>query len=211
MLHKEDNKPQKLVIGLVGGIGCGKTLVAGQLRTLGCFVIDADMLAQQLLDDPPISQMLVDWWGEQVLGTDGQVDRQAVARIVFDDPVQLRRLESLIHPLVHAQRYELQRQAQADSAVAAIVEDCPLLMEKGLDAECDVVIFVCCDRYQQVARVAQKHGWTETDLRRREKNQWPLDIKADQADYVVDNNGAEADTLSHVRRLLSQILHRRAC
>lgn len=211
MSHKEANKSQKLVIGLSGGIGCGKTLVANHLQTLGCFVIDADMLAQQLLDDSSIIQMLVDWWGEQVIGTDGRVDRQAVARIVFDNPAQLRRLESLIHPLVHAQRHQLRRQAQADSSVTAIVEDCPLLLEKGLDAECDVVIFVCCDRDQQVARVAKKHGWTETDLWRREKNQWPLDIKADQAHYVVDNNAAEADTLSHVRRLLSQILHRRSC
>ena len=199
----------KPVIGLVGGIGSGKSLVARQMAQLGCGVIDADELARQVLDEPATVEQLVSWWGPAVLGPDGRIDRKAVGRIVFDAPAELARLEGLVHPQVHARRRALRRRFEADRRIAAIVEDCPLLLEKGLDADCDVVIFVASDRDRRLERLARARGWTEADLQRREKNQLPLDIKARRADYVVDNSATEADTMSHVRRVLSQILHDR--
>ncbi len=199
----------KPVIGLVGGVGSGKSLVARQLQSLGCAVIDADQLAQDALDEPAIRDQLVAWWGPQVLEQDRRIARRAVSRIVFADPAALARLEGLVHPCVHAGREALRRRYGDDPAVRAIVEDCPLLLEKGLDAGCDVLVYVAADRARRLRRVAESRGWTEADLDRREKNQLPLDTKAGLADYVIDNNAAEADTLSHVRRVLSQILHER--
>lgn len=196
----------KPVIGLVGGVGSGKSLVARQLASLGCAVIDADELARSALDEPAVAEQLVDWWGPKVRSGDGRIDRQVVSDIVFNDPGELAKLEKLVHPLVRVASQRLRAEYEAEAAVVAIVEDCPLLLEAGLDEGCDAVIFVAAERDSRVRRVAQARGWTQADLARREKNQLPLDTKAAKADYVVDNNATEADTKSHVRRVLSQIL-----
>ena len=199
-------KAAKPVIGLTGGIGSGKSLVARHLATLGCAVIDADELATKALDDPVVQREVQKRWGEAVLRPDGCVDRRAMAKIVFDQPEALAGLEALIHPRVHASREALRRSYQGDPTVHAIVEDCPLLMEKGLDADCDFVIFVTAEPETRRRRLAAARQWTGEELQRREKIQLPLDIKAERADYIIDNNAGEDDCLSHVRRAYSQVL-----
>ena len=197
---------RKLVIGLTGGIGSGKSLVALQLASLGCALIDADALGQAALDAGPVRRQLVRWWGQQVIGPDDRVDRRAVARIAFGLPDELARLEGLIHPIVYELRLRLRLRYEADPAVLAIVEDCPLLLEKELQRTCDVVIFVQAEYHKRLARLIATRGWTEQELARREKSQLPLDIKAERADHVIDNNAGEVDCLSHVRRVFAQIM-----
>ena len=198
--------PHKPVIGLAGGIGSGKSLVATQLASAGCAVIDADQLAKQALDQPESRKQLVDWWGPQILDKQGRVDRHAVGQIVFDDPDQLHRLEQWIHPQVHQARHQLHQRYQQDVDSVAIVEDCPLLFETGLDKQCDKTIFVQTSRENRLRRLAQTRGWSDQELARREKNQIGLDKKAQKADYIVVNDAGEDECLSQVRRVLSQIL-----
>lgn len=199
---------RKPILGLTGGIGSGKSLVARQFASLGCAVIDADELAREALDSPAVREQLRQWWGAEALGQDGRVNRRMVAQKVFNNPQELARLEGLIHPQVHAGRERLRRQYLADTDVVAIVEDCPLLLEKGIDAGCDVVVFVDAPRAVRLARVAASRGWTEAELDRREKNQWPLDKKVQRADYVIKNDAGVQECLTQTRRVLSQILHR---
>ena len=199
----------KPVIGLMGGVGSGKSLVARQLASLGCAVIDSDALGRAALEEADIRAELVQRWGRQILDEGGQVDRTKMARMVFEQPDRLRELEQLIHPRVHAERERLREAYEADGAVKAIVEDCPLLVEAGLDGQCDATIFVAADRQRRLERVAAERGWGEAELADREKQQVGLDKKTDLADYVVDNNAGEEDCLSQVRRVLSQILHTR--
>ncbi len=196
----------KPVIGLTGGIGSGKSLVASQLATLGCALIDADKLAAQVLEDPQVQREVFERWGEAVRGPNGRIDRQALARIVFDNPDELARLEGLIHPMVHESRVALHRRYQRDPQVRAIVEDCPLLMEKGFDADCDVVIFVTADSATRRRRLAATRHWTGQELQRREENQLPLDIKAERADHTIVNSAGKDDCLSHVRSVFSKVL-----
>ena len=200
----------KPVIGLTGGIGSGKSLVARQLTQLGCAVIDADQLARQALDEPAVRDRLVAKWGAQLLDDAGRIDRRKLAAIVFGDPTRLRKLEALTHPRVHAARADLHRQYQADPAVKAIVEDCPLLLEVGLDKECDALIFVSAPLELRQERVARTRGWTKAELAEREKNQWPLDRKAAVADYVLANDADEDRCFSHVRGVFSQIMQQTA-
>ena len=87
-----------------------------------------------------------------------------------------------------------------------IVEDCPLLLEKGLDAECDHLVFVDAAPRVRFNRVHRGRGWSLQELRRRESLQLPLDTKARRADYIIDNNGDEAACLSHVLRMVAKIL-----
>lgn len=202
----QQRQQSKAVIGVTGGIGSGKTLVAGQLAELGCVVIDADALAADALEHRRVRHQLVDWWGPGVIDEHGGIKRRVVARIVFDDPEQLRRLESLIHPHVYRARQQLYRRYQDDSQCRAIVEDCPLLLEVGLDKQCDAVIFVAASREVRLRRLAASRGWAEQDLARREKNQLPLDTKAKRADYVVVNDADEAETRSQVSNIFSQIM-----
>lgn len=197
---------RKPVIGLTGGIGAGKSLVARQLEGMGCGVINADLLAKRALEHPTVKCRLVSWWGAQVLDEHGRVNRLRVAELVFDRPDELARLEGLIHPRVHRGRRALRRSYGGDHSFKAIVEDCPLLLEKRLDADCDVVIFVASEVNVRFRRLASTRNWTAEDLVRREKNQLPLDIKAQRADYVIDNNAGEGDCLSHVRSVFFQVL-----
>lgn len=199
-------RQHKPVIGLVGGIGSGKSLVAQQLQKLGCGVIDADHLAQDALDQPAVRRKLMDWWGQTVIGDDGRVDRDAVARIVFDQPRELRRLEDLVHPIVREKRLQLRKRLQQDPGIVAIVEDCPLLIEKGIDAQCDAVVLVEASRDTRLRRLAQTRGWSEAEVGRREKNQVGLDKKGQRADHIISNDAGEDDCLTHVRRVLSKIL-----
>jgi len=195
-------------IGLMGGPGSGKSLVAGQLTALGCVVIDADSIAKQVLESADVKEIITRWWGDGVLKEDGQVDRREVAGIVFEAPDELKRLEALIHPRVHARRAEIKAQALQTPDIVAIIEDCPLLIETGIDQQCDVLVFVDASFQTRLGRVQQTRGWDREELDRRDKSQAPLDIKRQRADYVISNDTDEAQCLAQVRRVLSQIIQR---
>jgi len=196
------------VIGLAGGIGAGKSHVAGILAKLGCVVIDSDAQARAALDQPEVRRELIDWWGEGILGPEGRVDRKAVAQIVFGDPEQRRRLESLVHPLVRASRAQAVALARDAGAPAAVV-DAPLLFEAGVDAECDAVIFVDAPRDLRLKRVRARSGWDEAELARRESSQMSLEDKRARSDHLIENPGETGrgdDLEARVRSVLHDIL-----
>ncbi|MDM8004769.1 MAG: dephospho-CoA kinase [Phycisphaerae bacterium] len=198
-------KPGKPIIGLTGGIGSGKSAVAGLLRNLGAGVIDADRLNHEELDSPEVLRQLREWWGMGVAGPDGHADRAAIRRIVGADASQRKRLEDLVHPRIDRRRRELADRYQADPSVRAIVLDAPLLHEVGLAEECDYLIFVDADQVVRSDRV-RKRGWTPEDLERFEKSQLSLDTKRDRADYRVVNNSDIADLRRQVEDVFSRIL-----
>jgi len=197
------NRP---TIGLMGAPGSGKSLVANQLASMGCAVIDADALARQVLEEADIKSKIAAWWGPGVLTPSGKVDRAELARIVFADPAQLKRLEALVHPRVHRLREALKRRALAREDTQAVVEDCPLLLETGIDKQCDALIFVEAAFQTRLGRVSRTRGWGVRELTRRDKSQMPLDIKRRRADYVISNDAEEAHCLEQTRRVLSQII-----
>ncbi len=194
----------KPIIGLAGGIGSGKTEVARILDGLGCVVADADAIARQALREPEVRDTLVGWWGDDVLGADGEIDRAAVASIAFGDPQERRRLEAIVHPRVEARRRELFDAAPPEAP--ALVIDAPLLFETGLDSECDAVIFVDADEAIRRKRVVGSRGWEAAEIDRREESQLPLDQKRARADYVLRNNGELSELTAGVRHLLRTIV-----
>jgi len=196
----------KPVIGLLGAPGSGKSTVARALAAEGCAVIDADRLSHEVLEEPDVVEQLRRWWGEGVIGSDGRPDRSAIARIVFRDAAQRHRLEGLVHPRVHARRRALRGVYQSDPSVRAIVEDMPLLLERGLAGQVDMLVYVEAPRPQRLRRLADSRGWDAAEVDRREKSQVPLDTKRARADYVIDNRDG-ADLASEARRLLDDFLH----
>jgi dephospho-CoA kinase len=197
----------KPIIGLVGGIGSGKSYVAGLLGEMGCLVIDSDQQVGEVYQDPAVLGRLKQWWGDGVVDAGGRLDRAAVAKVVFADPTERKRLEDLIHPLVDQKRRELMDRMANDPAVRAYVWDTPLLVEKGLDKQCDALVFVEAPDSQRLDRVKKSRGWSEQEWVRREKLQLPLDKKRELAKYTVRNTaGAGSDT--SVRTQLRDILSR---
>lgn len=196
----------KPILGLLGAPGSGKSFVARQFEPFGGAVIDADKLANETLDEPAVREQLVGWWGDSILSDTGRVNRKAVGKIVFNDRAELQKLESVVHPRVRERRMALREKYLADPAVKVIVEDVPLLLEKGLEEGCDYLIYVDAPRGLRLQRVAENRGWTVEDLNRRENYQLPLDIKRRRADDVIDNSGGEAEVAQQIRRLLSRLI-----
>lgn len=197
---------KRLVIGLAGGVGAGKSTVAAILAQLGCVVADADALAREALRQPDIRDEIAGWWGRGVLDAAGEIDRKAVARIVFERPEERRRLESLVHPWIRRRQQAIF--AAAPREARALVIDAPLLFETGLDRACDAVIFVDAPRAARIARLGATRGWTEAELDRREASQLPLDEKRSRADHVVVNDGDLDGLADRVRRILDELIAR---
>ena len=192
------------VIGIAGGIGSGKSRVAAMFRELGCVVSDADAVAKAMLDEDSVRTTIAGWWGDEVFDETGHVDRAKVADRVFANPEELQRLESLLHPMV-----ERIRNAEFDAApegTIALVIDAPLLLEAGLDEQCDVVVFVDTPAEVRQRRLMENRGWAAEEIGRREAQQMPLDSKRSRAHHVLKNHGGIDDLQSQVERILETIV-----
>ena len=198
----------KPIIGLAGGIGAGKSMVAGVLAELGAGLIDSDAIGRALLCESAVADTLRGWWGDSILDAEGRIDRRQVGDIVFNDPAQRARLEQLLHPRIERRREVLIEKFQADPGIRAIVLDSPLLFETGLHRCCDAVWFVEADREVRARRVAASRSWTSEESNRREKLHKPLDLKRAEADDTIVNNSGIDDLRPQVARLLSRVLER---
>lgn len=195
-----------IIVGIAGGIGSGKSQVAKILGELGAVVIDADAMAHSELEEAEVRQTLTNWWGADIVGSDGKLDRKRIGAIVFNDPNQRARLEGLIHPRIGERRDKMIEQASADPKVRMIVMDAPLLYEVGLDRICDSVIFVESDAAIRAERSEKIRQWTPGELERREKSQIPLDIKRKKADHICNNNSDLPALRQEVKGLYELIL-----
>ena len=191
------------IIGITGGIGSGKSLVANVLKENGYVVADADKNTKVVLHRKEVQQQLVEWWGAKVLDDNGNVDRAFVASIVFNEENEINRLESLIHPLVRKLQEEAFNNAPKDAI--GLVIDAPLLMESGLDTLCDVIIFVDSPFETRLKRVVEHRSWNEEQLRKREASQLGLDTKRSSADHIIINDGDIAHIEQQTRSVLSLI------
>lgn len=197
------------VIGLVGGIGSGKSAVGDAWRRAGCMVCESDRLAREALEDPTIRSTLIGWWGEGIVGSDGRLDRAAIARIVFAAPAERKRLEGLTHPWIERSRRAAF--AAAAPSTPAFVIDAPLLLEVGLERECDAVVFVDAPRSERLKRVRERRGWTDEELERREAAQMPLDQKRAKSTHVISNDGDLATLERRAAETLAAIIASRKC
>ena len=195
----------KPIIGIVGGIGSGKSFVADLFKEQGCLVIHSDELVREAYNLTEVKDTLRRWWGDAVFASDGQVDRRAVARKIFTNNDDRQKLEGLLHPLVDRRRIELMSQSLGNSQVLAFVWDTPLLVETGLNSQCDAVIYVEAPDAVRKARVQASRGWDGAELIRRENLQLPLDKKREISDYVVVNTADADNTRGQVKEVLSRI------
>jgi dephospho-CoA kinase len=175
-----------LLVGLTGGIGSGKSTVATMLADRGAAILDADAFSREALaPGTPGHDEALARFGDAVRAPDGTLDRAALAGIVFSDPARLRELEAIVHPVV--------RERIANGAAAfrdtdrVVVIDSPLLIEMGQHDDVDLLVVVSAPEATQVRRAVDGVGLAEDDVRKRLALQLPLEIKAEQADVVLES------------------------
>jgi dephospho-CoA kinase len=190
-------------VGLTGGIATGKSMVSGVLRDLGAVVIDADQLAREVVaEGTPGLDAVVAEFGPEVLGADGELDRPAVARLVFSDEDARRRLEGIVHPLVFERIVELEAAAPRDTVV---VHDIPLLAESGRAGTFDAVIVVDAPSEVQVERMVRDRGWSEAEARARIAAQASRQDRLAIATHVIDNTGTLEDLRDRVAEVFEEL------
>ena len=196
----------KPVIGVVGGIGSGKSRVAQILADLGAAWVNADELTHEAFQADSVKSAVRSIWGGQVFLADGSVDRRRLAERVFSSHNDLRRLELVVHPWIARRRDRIFASLAARQDLKAIVVDSPLLFEANLDAECDFILFVDCQLDIRAARLQTTRGWSREELVRRESRQFPLGFKRDRADDIVTNNSDDAALVHEVGQAFARIL-----
>jgi dephospho-CoA kinase len=196
----------KPIIGIAGGIGSGKSFIAGLFAEQGCLVLSADDQVRALYADPDIRKILHNWWGDSVFNSLGEIDRHEIAHRIFADPRQKERLETLLHPRVDELRQNAMAAAANNPQVLAFVWDIPLLFEVGQHVRCDAIVFVEALFNDRLGRVQSARGWDESELLRREKFQLPLDNKRRMSNYILKNTADVGFARRQVREVLSQIL-----
>ena len=200
-----------IVIGLSGAIASGKTFVAEAIaQSLDCTVISADAIAHDVLaGDPHVRQEIMARWGDSCLDESGGISRAKLARIVFERSDDLAELNRIIHPVI-LRRIEDEIDSARKQGAAWIVLDAALLFETGLDAVCDIKIFVESDWTIRAERARRDRGWSGDDLRRRDAAQLPVQRKITFSDYIVNNNGTKDETKRQIETIIERIKrHRR--
>jgi dephospho-CoA kinase len=197
---------KKAVIGILGGIGSGKSTVANQFAKLGCKVIDTDEIAHELLERADVIQKVKASFGQAIFNSQGKIDRRKLAKIVFEDSAKISILNEIIHPLVLARTEALIKEYSGQNEVKAIVLDMPLLLEVGWEKRCDKVIFVDCRGDLRLQRAEKMGILNEEALKIRENFQISLDKKKSIADNTIDNNSGFEALAEQVADILSDVV-----
>ena len=190
------------VIGVLGGVTSGKSLVSRQLAELGAGLLDADQAGHAALRLPEIEAAARQRWGAAVFGPDVRIDRRRLAQIVFattpEGTAERKYLEQLTHPEI-GRRLRCQSEELARAGRPAAVLDAALLLEAGWVDQCDRLLFVDVPRDVRLAR-AQARGWSEEEFAAREAAQQSLDLKRRGAEVILDNSGSPEQTRAQVER-----------
>lgn len=195
-----------LVIGLTGGIGSGKSTVTEQFQQLGIEVVDADIIARQVVEpgQPALAEIQAHF-GPTIIGSDGTLDRAQLRSIVFADPGERQWLESLLHPVIRQEILAQLQNSQSDYTLLVA----PLLLETGLDQHTDQVIAVDIPRELQLSRALGRDGTSEAQIGAIIDSQISRQERLDRADYVIDNSG-DLDQLKQQVAKLDTLLRKLA-
>ena len=192
-----------LRVGLTGGIASGKSAVADELAAHGAVVVDADVLAREVVEPgTPGLAAVVDRFGPEVLTPDGRLDRPQLGRLVFADAAARRDLEQIVHPAVRARAAELERAAPTDAVVVHVI---PLLVETGQADDFDLCLVVDLDRETQLQRLQQRNDLSRDEAEARLAAQASREERLAVADCVLDNGGSRDDLREAVAALWAEL------
>ncbi|MHB1531613.1 dephospho-CoA kinase [Acidithiobacillus sp.] len=193
-------------IGLTGGLACGKSMIAAWMAEAGAHIIDADLLAREIVrPGTPALEAIVAHFGPQMLNPQGTLDRTALRRRVFADAQARAWLEALLHPVIRAAMIAASARIAAAHPDAVIVWVVPLLVEGGYGALVDQVVVVDCLPEQQIARVKARSDWSDAQIRAVLAAQCDRATRLAAADVVIDNSGAPVAAHRQLREFLAML------
>jgi len=191
-----NSRTRPLLIGLTGNIGTGKSTVARMLAELGAEAIDADLVAHETMRiGTPVHAQIIETFGQGLLTPSGEIDRARLGAIVFADPVALTRLEAIVHPAT----LEAIRHRTTASQAAVVVIEAIKLIETEMADVCDSVWVTACRPEQQIHRIVNGRGLSQTEAEQRVRAQPPQEKKTALADVVIDTSGKLSQTRGQVR------------
>jgi len=196
------------IVGLLGGVASGKSLVARQLCELGAGLLDGDRAGHEVLRYPEIERQIREQFGDTAFDPQGRVDRKALGRIVFaPTPAgrqSLERLERITHPEIGILLRRQADQLAAEGRPLAVL-DAPVMLKAGWNEFCNHIVFVDAPRTIRMAR-ARERGWNQEDFAAREAAQESLEVKRAHADTTIDNSGSPEATQAQVKRLWDHLV-----
>lgn len=196
-----------LLVGLTGSIATGKSTVSRMFAHLGARVLDADLLAREVvMPGQPAYLKIVEEFGQGVVQDDGTLDRKALGAIVFAEPARRKRLEEITHPAIAARQQRILSVLDEEAFEGIVIWDVALLFETGGVARMDRVVVVATDPETELARLMSRDGMAEADARARIASQMPVAEKAKRAHYVIDNSGDRALTEHQVKVVYEALL-----
>ena len=194
------------VIGLTGGVGTGKSIVAGMFHDLGAAVLDADRIAHSLMEPrTAVWRKIRTKFGKGIFTRAGRIDRRQLGSVVFHTPRHLRVLCRIVHPEVRKRIQELLRQLERRQPNGVAVLDIPLLIESSSAYKTDALVVVSAPPSVAARRLKRRSGWTREEFELRSSFQLPLREKIRQADFVVNNGGSQSATRRQVVRIWKNI------
>ncbi|MBT8331690.1 MAG: dephospho-CoA kinase [Deltaproteobacteria bacterium] len=193
------------IIGLTGGIATGKSTVSAMLKKAGALIIDADRIARAVVKKGlPAYREIIDHFGSGVLLPDGEIDRNVLGDIIFNDPQKKQLLNRIVHPRVKKEVNRQLKQIETTHPKAVAILDIPLLIEAGMHRDLSEIIVVYAPQHIQVKRLMQRDRISESDALARVRSQMPIEEKKQQATIVIDNSG----TIENTRRQTQDIFER---
>ncbi len=196
-----------LLVGLTGSIATGKSTVSQMFAHLGARVIDADLLAREVvMPGQPAYTKIVDTFGPGVVQESGHLDRKALGAIVFTDGARRKRLEEITHPAIRMHQQRILSALEEEAFEGIVIWDVALLFESGEVDRMDRVVVVYSDPETERARLMARDGSSEADASLRIASQMPITEKAKRADHVIDNSGTRAHTERQVRAVYAALL-----
>ncbi len=205
-----EHRERGIIVGITGGIACGKTTVSELLAEKGAIPINADEIGHQLLKvDSPVIDELVSAFGQEILEESGDVSREKLGAIVFQDKSARERLNAILHPLIIQRSRSRARQLVIEDPSCVVLLDAPLLIEAGAYDSVDLIVVVTASPETQLQRIlerskAQNRLLTESEAQARIDSQMPVSEKVKYADVVIENDG----TLEELKGKVDQLMNR---
>ena len=194
-----------LVVGLTGGIASGKSVVSKTLKELGLPIIDADLIAREMVKPNEASyKNIVDHFGKEILNPDQTINRRKLAKIVFGDSKERERLNSILHPRI-VEKIKRKIRDFKERGEKIVILDAALLVEAGELSLANKLIVVTASPKIQIKRLVQRDHLTEREAKKRISTQMPLSEKVKLADYVIDNSGSVTKTVKRTKELYNKL------
>lgn len=196
-----------LKVGLTGGLGSGKSTASKFFKSLGAYVLDADLTAKTLLDNnKDVQNELVKEFGTDIIGVTEKVDKKKLARIAFQDEDHQQRLNYVVHPHIHQEIDKCFQKILDAGKHELFIVDAALIYESGYDAHLDYVIVVSAQLKHRMERALDRKTLSRDEILKRIEFQWPEEDKTNIADYVIHNDGTELELKNQIDELYNTLV-----